>query len=40
MRRRPLGGGEGGGEGGSLTGMGAEEEAVPGESHQDEQKEG
>jgi len=40
MRRRPVGGGEGGGEGGSLTGMGAEEEAVPGESHQDEQKEG
>jgi hypothetical protein len=42
MRRRPSPGGEGGGESSSLTGMGAEEEASPGESQQDidETKEG
>jgi hypothetical protein len=36
MRRRPLGAGEGGAEGGNLAGMGAEEEAQPGDTHQDE----
>jgi hypothetical protein len=42
MRRRPSASGEGGAEGSSLTGMGAEDEAMPGESHQDvdENKEG
>jgi uncharacterized protein YfaP (DUF2135 family) len=39
MRRRPLEGGEGG-EGGGLAGMGAEEEAKPGDTHQDEPREG
>ncbi len=40
MRRRPVGEGEAEGEGSSLTGLGAEEEAQPGDIHQDETKEG
>ncbi|MGH7340610.1 MAG: hypothetical protein ACREKH_08990, partial [Candidatus Rokuibacteriota bacterium] len=41
MRRRPTGGDQSmAGDGTALTGMGAEDEALPGESHQDETKEG
>jgi hypothetical protein len=40
MRRRPVGEGEAEGEGSTLTGLGAEEEAQPGDIHQDETKEG